>query len=238
MKIETLMLSKLHNEEHHQFHSDIFKLINKFTASALDIDLVCQPYGVAIGKEDEVLSLIRKSIISEAMSEADRKRLAIYRGLQGIVKANINHFGTDVSQGANRLLVAIEHHGNVPKKNLTKKTDAISSIVAELSGTFAKDVSTVGIADWVKELQARNEEFKALKDDRYSEAAAKTTFHMAEVRQEVNAAYKTIVERVNALVVINGEANYKAFITEINGRIASYSLTISQRNSKSNNQNK
>lgn len=52
---------------------------------------------------------------------------------------------------------------------------------------------------------------------------------MKQVRYDVDTAYRAIVDRINALIVINGESAYKNFVIEMNLRISKYKNLIAQR---------
>ena len=52
---------------------------------------------------------------------------------------------------------------------------------------------------------------------------------MKEVRNKLDASYKTIVSRINALIIVNGETAYCDFVTELNICIESYKLNLAQR---------
>jgi len=48
-------------------------------------------------------------------------------------------------------------------------------------------------------------------------------------REEVDAAYDTIVERINAFVIVEGEEAYAAFIRTLNTVIAKYTAILNAR---------
>ena len=73
--------------------------------------------------------------------------------------------------------------------------------------------------DWIAELERLNNTFISLTASRNSEEASRTEHRMKDVPGKTDAAYKAIVERVNALIVVNGEANYTEFVKEMNTRI-------------------
>ena len=64
---------------------------------------------------------------------------------------------------------------------------------------------------------------------RYTEESGKTMLQMKQVRTQIDASYRTITERINALILINGEADYANFVNELNQRIESYSVMLAQR---------
>lgn len=122
-----------------------------------------------------------------------------------------------------------DHYGDITKKSHAEETAAINSFITDLNNDHAADVATLGIADWLTELKANNDAFDALMKSRYTEEANKAQLRMKQVRVEVDKAYKTIVDRINALIIVNGTMPYKAFVNELNERIGNYNLIIAQR---------
>ena len=66
-----------------------------------------------------------------------------------------------------------------------------------------------------------------MKNNRYSTEAAKTILRMKQERVKTDAIYRQITERINALIVVEGEAAYAGFVNELNKRIEGYDNTIS-----------
>jgi hypothetical protein len=115
-------------------------------------------------------------------------------------------------------------YGNVASKPLNEETSAIYNILQELRGKYAADVATVGIGQWVSELESRNNAFGELVKNRFDETAARTDIVLKEARAKLDEAYKTIAERVNALAVVEGVADYEAFIRTLNAVVAKYAV--------------
>jgi len=112
------------------------------------------------------------------------------------------------------------------------------NLITDLNNDHAADVATLGIDGWITELKANNDAFDAQMKSRYTEEAGKTQLRMKQVRVEVDKAYKTIVNRINALIIVNGARAYTAFVNELNERVDKYNLIIAQRegrNSKGDN---
>ena len=55
---------------------------------------------------------------------------------------------------------------------------------------------------------------------------------LKKARLHLDEAYYAIVERVNALVVVEGAADYEAFIRKLNISIAKYNLLATQASKK------
>jgi len=74
--------------------------------------------------------------------------------------------------------------------------------------------------------------FDDLKNNRYSAEAAKTILRMKQERVKTDAIYHEIVERINALAIVEGDAAYAGFINEMKKSIEGYDNTIQIRRAK------
>jgi len=107
-------------------------------------------------------------------------------------------------------------------------------LVADLRTKLPAEIVTLAIVDWIDELERQNNVFIALEATRNSEDAKKSDLRMKQVRVVVDAAYNKIVKRINALIVVNGEASYTEFVKELNVRIgrAQDSIALSRGQAK------
>ncbi len=228
MKIKKIDLNRLRNEEHFQFQTDFKALTESYTPSALGIEAAFAAYQPVYNDESEALDLIRRSAITEDIAAADAFRDRTFRGLRDSIKSATSHFLVEKQQAASRLLVVLEHYGDLARKSYDEETAAISSFIGDLI-ELSDDVTLLGLNDWLTELQANNEAFDNLKKMRYTESAGKTQLRMKQVRRLVDDAYNNITERLDALVIVNGAEAYEPYINELNERIESYSNLLAQR---------
>ena len=232
MKIKDFSLSRLRNEEHFQFFSSFRDLVMMFTVLALNIELLFNLFLASLANELAALDLIRKNAISDDLIDADDERDSVFRGMSDAVKSALNHFNVDVRAAARRLQVVLDTYGNLAIKPYDAETGGLNSLINDFTTTYAADVARVGLNEWVVELQAKNKAFDDLKNNRYSAEAAKTILRMKQERLKTDAIYRQITERINALVIVEGEARYAGFVNELNKRIEGYDNTISIRRAK------
>lgn len=232
MKISDFSLTRLHNEEHFQFHLSFKNLVVLLSAIALKIEMQFNTFVRQLAREQDALDKIAKSSITDELTDADNDRDEIFRGFCDAVKSALNHYRLEVRQAAGRLQIVVDSYGNLATKPYDAETGGIISFTADLQGTYAADVATVGLTEWVIELNAKNMAFDTLKNNRYTEEASKTQLRMKEERTKTDAAYRAIVERINALMLIEGDENYSTFVNELNKRIESYNNTVSIRRGK------
>ena len=133
-------------------------------------------------------------------------------------------------EAARRVKVILDGFGNLARKPDDEESGLISSLIADLRTKVATEIQTLSIVEWINELERLNNVFIALEATRNSEEASRTELRMKQIRVEVDAAYKKIVKRINALIVVNGEAPYAEFVKELNARItrAKESIAISK----------
>ena len=229
MKINELNFQRLRNEEHFQFHADFKGLVHTFNPATLKVDAAFAAYLPIFSNESEALDVIRKSALTDDIAEADDLRDNTFIGLCDAIKSASRHFRPEVQQAASRLQVIVGNHSNLIRKSYDEETAAINSLINDFNTTGAADVTAIGLAEWITELQANNNTFDDLKKGRYTEEAGKTQLLMKEVRVQLDIAYTAIINRINALIIVNGETAYSNFVNELNQRVESYSKLVAQR---------
>ena len=233
MKIKKIDTSRLRNDEHFQFSTEFRDAVVRFGAAALKIEAQFAAYLPLYNQEDEALKKIMKSAITAEIQAADRYRDNIFRGMVDANKSALNHFRPEVQAAAKRLKIVFDTYGNLAQKPLNEQTSGVYNLLQDLDGKYAADAEMVQLNDWMAELQAANEAFDRLMKDRYEESAMKTDLVLKEVRLQVDAACRTITERIEALVVVEGAAAYSDFIRYMNTVIDKYAAILARRTKKS-----
>jgi hypothetical protein len=237
MKTNKIILKNLHNEEHFQFQTEFKDSVTKAGAETLQISDAFAIFLSFYAQEQEALQVIRKSATTGQLANADTDRDVIYRGLVDAIKSALNHFDVAKQAAAARFMIVFEQYGNVARKSYDEETAAITKLVGESRKGYAADVQSLGLTDWFNELNAKNQAFDMLMKGRYSEDAEKTELRMKQVRTEVDAAYRDIANRIDALILINGTKGFETFVNELNSRVDRYNNILVQRkgrNAKAN----
>jgi len=229
MEILKLDLSRLRNEEHYNYHSEVNALVQRFTAEALGIQSKYPAYEAAFAAEGEVLDVVQKSIFTGPIAEADQRRDSLVAGIERTIAGALLHFSEDVREAARRLKIVFNSFGDIRNKGYNEETAAIKTLVADLETTHDADVASVGITDWVAELKTANTAFETLINERYTAEAAKDPLKMKDARRQLDEAYREVTRLLDALVLVNGTEAYEAFIKELNKRIEKYTTIADQR---------
>lgn len=183
----------------------------------------------AYADEPALLQRTLKNALSKILADADDDRDELLRCILGIVNAQCINYKATVKDAAVRLKVILNQRKDIINEPYDDETSALKNLGVILKGTSAADVALVGITDLVTELLRQNTAFEALLKTRDAAEGNKLKTEMKAQRAKVDLAYKAIVKRINSLIEVNGEANYKAFVLELNERIDRYNTLLSQR---------
>jgi hypothetical protein len=220
MKISRIYLEKLRNEAHYQFFFAFIALVSKYLfikEKALELFELLQQL---FTREDEVVDYIRKSDYTAKIADADRRLDRVIIGFGEIVEGACHHFNPQTVDAAQSLKNLLKTYGNIIKKNYDEELAAVTNLLQDLDGTYREKVDAVdGLPGWVQEIRAANDALATLLELRNTEKAAKPQERMAGVRREIDVVYRNLIARIEALALVEGEANYVAFVNELNALV-------------------
>jgi hypothetical protein len=227
LKIEDSPLSRYQNDEHYNFHTDVNGLITYFTAASLLIAAEYATYASLIKDEEDALNFVRKNSYSTSVAQADIVRDNTIAGMDDAISSGLKHFNAEIREAAKRLKILRDSSGDIARKAYSKESGDVIKLLADLRGPHATDVTAARIGEWVDELEVDQTNFIATQNHRYDEAGEKTRLRMKEVRIDVDEAYRTLVNKINALIIVNGETPYVDFVNKLNQRIEAYTNNLS-----------
>jgi len=233
MKCNRFRVEALRNEEWFQFYTEFKALVEQYGASSLNIDALFAVFVSLYADADTALEIIRKSATTQQLQEADTVRDSTFRGLVDAVKSARNHFDTVKRDAARRIQIVIEQYGNIARKAYDDETASIYNFVQEMRGQYHMDIMILGLLEWIDQLDASNQTFSTLMESRYAEEAGKTDLRMAEVREKTDRCYRDMIDRFDALMLVNGTEAYAPFVTELNIRVSRFENMLSQRKGRS-----
>ena len=228
MKVKSIHLHFLRNNEIFQFHTEFGKLVKDLDPSKLKIEQLFDKYQVLYKDLDDAMLKISKSAITADITAADQRRDSIFRGMIDANKAALNHFDTEKTEAARRLQIVFDTYGNIARMTLNEQTAATYNLLQELNNKHAADIAAAGIADWVKELEKQNNAFGDLMRDRFDETAAKTSLKVRQVRTDIDSAYRNIVQGITGLAMVDGNGVYDEFINRLNAIVDKYNNNLAQ----------
>lgn len=228
-KIKDCPISRLLNQEHYSFTTEVDNVISHYPAEALGFSSEYQLFRGFLSDEGEALNYVRKSSYSELVDSAVAKCGKTILGMEDFVSSCRNHYNPEIKEAAARIELLWIANKDVKSNARKKKEGAIKKLLAELNGTYKPDVVLMQMEGWVNELGANHDDYLTLENGRYDDKKSKTELRMEEVRIQIDAAYRAITTKVNALIIVNGPDQYQAFVDDMNQRIDTYANIVALR---------
>lgn len=228
MEIANLNLHNQRNGAHYQFLTDFNDFVIRYTPQLLGIVDAYEAFKLKYQDEIEAYKAITKSATTEAIANANHDRDITFRSTTDIARTALNHYDANAHNAAKKVNVIFDQYGDLASKPYDEETGGIENVVKDLRTKTGRDIVIIGLVPWVDMLESQNITFKALEATRNSEEANRSELRMKQVRLEIDAAYRKITKRINALIEVNGEAPYAGFVKELNARIGRAQDAIAQ----------
>ena len=173
-------------------------------------------------EEDAALALSRKSLLSDTIREADKRREQLYITLRNIAKAYRTFPVEAEAAAARRLVQLLKDYAINPRMQRDAETGLMVHLLDDLAGRCAADVATLRLGPLVDALKEVNEQLRSTTERRSDERSAYVVGRLKKARKEADRAYSALVRKVNALAVVGRAEDYAAFIDYVNTEVAHY----------------
>ena len=232
MKIDSINLSHMHNDAHFSYYTEYNSLVSQFGAETLKIKPQHEILIKAFLDYDTAFKKVAKSVYTEKLHEADVNRDRNWHGIVETVKLALISYSNDIKSAAEKLKILLDSYGNIARKPYEEQTSAIHNVLQDLEEKYSAESQKCGINKWLELLQSSNENFKNLMMLRFAENAGKPSVIIRDIRHKVDDAYHAVVERINALIVIEGENNYREFVGLLNAVIKRHKDVMAQHSGR------
>ncbi|MBC5632240.1 DUF6261 family protein [uncultured Parabacteroides sp.] len=225
-EIGTISLERMNNGAHYMY---LLLILEKAEADATlktKVSGLTADLREAVTKEDECLKLSQKSLLSDKIQAADGQRDALYSGYKKGVDGYADFPVAALAESAKVLAQHIKDYDIDPKMQLDKETGLLINFIADLEGKFAEHVTALALTPFVTNMKTANEAVRSLTASRTDERTVVEVGALKKARAASDTAYKNLVKMVNALAMVEGDANYAAFIDYVNTEIVHYKREV------------
>jgi hypothetical protein len=232
MNIKKFYLPQLHNGEHVAYHEESLEQLNQADPVVLGVQEQTGTYSLALNEEKLELDVFSASELSPESAKRDKRRDKAYSAFKAFLKVSANDADESVNEAAERLLFVIRKSaievGDPLRLGLAKATTAINSLLRNIEPLRA-DIELTGATNRLNELAAANRSFEELQIERNLEKAGKRSGNVRAARAVTDAAYNSVIERINAQALLQGGNTFDAFIKAQNAIIDKYDNVVAQR---------
>ena len=225
-EIQTFYIGGMNNAAHFLFVSNMADRAEKDATVAEKCAAQVTALRMAVTAEDENLQLSTKSLITDKIAEADRLRDQLYAGYKKAVAGYANFPVESLAEAAKVLTQHIKDYKIDTQAQMDKETGLLVNFVQDLEDKFAEQVKALSLGAFVEKLKEANEAVRDLTGQRTDERSAKTAGALKTARAASDEAYKTLVAHVNAHALLEGDAEYAAFIDYANTEIGHFKQEV------------
>lgn len=221
-------LTRLRNEQHENLMTSVDGMIQHETVAKLKLETLYPVFSKALSSEHAAMVVAQGSNSTIELNNLDAEREQYYSGYNFLIEAGLRHPRQECREAAARLKKVVAQFGNVREKTEVEETNAIRNLVeAHASEPCKSDLATLTGTEWMTALNTVNEKYSVLFNARNVELQQKPSANVRVARQAVDASYKAIVRRVNALAELNDtETIFDNFIDGLNGDIENLNRTL------------
>ncbi len=154
-----------------------------------------------------------------AIEEADRMADRAWYGLDYQAQASALHYDEAVCEAGEQVLEVIDRIGNPTYLSYAVEYDQLNLLLTALRELPPEVLEKAACSGWVAELERRWNAFLELRKEKNAAKAMVETGAMKKLRVAFAAAYRTFVERVNALLVLGNAADLEDLAKTLNALI-------------------
>ncbi len=220
--ISNISLERMNNGAHFMYVSNVLTRAEANETVVAKAAVYLTAFKTAVGKEDEVLKLSQKNLLSDSIAEADAERDNVFLSYKNAVKAFLNLPMEEMAQAAKVLNQNLKDYAIDPKMQLDRETGLLKNLIADLEGKYKAEVEVLSLTSIVARLKEANEKVLALMLQRDTESSTKVVGALKAARAVTDEAYRLFVRMVNSLAMVEGDTAYASFIDEMNSQILRY----------------
>lgn len=187
--------------------------------SAAPTDTAVNAFKASVEAFDQALKDPGTTPATTAASNADQLRDSSYRGLLAYTKAMESYPDEAIATIATQVKALIDKYGNPTYLPQTEESGVLHNLIQDIKALPQESRTKIAIDPWLDDLEAKESAFLAAVKTRTEEEAQRLVGIVKQARLQAEANYRAMIELVNALVMVNGDAPYATFIDHVNALI-------------------
>ena len=220
-KINTLNVKQLRTEECFGYLKQVLaetsNLPSEETPAAQTTAV--NAFDTAFDAFDTALKASAVNPATASATNADVERDQSWRGINAYVKAMCNHPTADIAATAAEAKSLFDKYSDPTSLAQTEESGILHNLLQDLEAFDSSKRTLLALDVWITDLKTKEEAFLAAAAARTEADAARQVGIVKETRTAAEAAYRSLVDTVNALAMINGDAAYATFIDHVNAMI-------------------
>ena len=225
-QINSISLERMSNGSHFLFITDTVGLATADAKVKTKVTAELTALQTALKAEDDALALSKANLLSKEIKAIDAERDKHYKALRKAIKFFLSHPDAELVKAAQRLERLLKDYNIDPKMQLDRETGLLLNLISDLETKSAADVTALSLTPVVQAMKQANDKLREVTRARANDRAVQIVGQLKQAQHASDEAYRTLVQKVNALAVVEGEADYADFISKMNEQVKHYKQEV------------
>ncbi|MDR0987939.1 MAG: DUF6261 family protein [Prevotellaceae bacterium] len=224
MKVNSMNTTAMNNGAHFRYMEETVTKAESDPVISRNFSVQLAALKKALAEEDKALKLSTKSLLSDDIYAADRRRDSVYSALVKAVHGFRNVPGLE--QPARVVGQAFIDYSIKSGMQRDKKSGLMSNLLNDLLTKYTKEVAQLGLNVMIDSLQKANQEVIDLMSERTDEQKNHAKGALKAARLLTDKAYHDFIDMLNARALTEGTTKYDDFMTYMNAEILHYQREV------------
>ena len=224
--IEPISLEHMSNGSHFLFITDTVGLATADAKVKTKVTAELTALQTALKAEDDALALSKANLLSGEIKTLDTERDKHYKALRKAIKFFLSHPDAELVKAAQRLERLLKDYNIDPKMQLDRETGLLLNLISDLETKSSADVTALALTPVVQAMKQANDKLREVTRARANDRAVQIVGQLKQAQHASDEAYRALVQKVNALAVVEGEADYADFISKMNEQVKHYKQEV------------
>lgn len=224
--IEPISLEHMSNGSHFLFITDTVGLATADAKVKTKVTVELTALQTALKAEDDALALSKANLLSKEIKAIDAERDKHYKALRKAITFFLNHPDAELVKAAARLEQLLKDYNINPAMQLDRETGLLLNLISDLETKSAADVTALALTPVVQAMKQANDKLREVTRARANDRAVQIVGQLKQAQHASDEAYRTLIQKVNALAVVEGEADYADFISKMNEQVKHYKQEV------------
>jgi hypothetical protein len=219
VNVKTVLFSYLRYEAIYQYLCIYKDLLIAHPEAKAIIDVEFEAFAELLAKELDLLDSLHGNELSKRIAEADTIVDRYVVGINSVVDAAVHHFDPQIVEAGKSIAQRLKSFGYIERKPYEEESAAVKVLVNEFRNEYAGKAELIGLTPWIDKLAEAEADFDALFKLRNAQLAANEGLTLRELNKLIIPVYRKMIERINAVLLLNSTPALVEFANELNKQI-------------------
>lgn len=232
--VNPITLVYLRNSEYFELITDLKTGMAGILPSTPVSDDLITRFNAVYDELDTATRIDRGTVLTEKVQAADESRGTTWKAMDLMVEAHLNSPVPEEVESAKIIRRVFDVYGDFRKRSYDSESSEARNLIQDLEKSKnSEHVTRIRLDAWLPLYKTQQDEFKALQNERDTEAGYKASGDVRAVRLKMDPLYREVVNLVNSYISIGlTTPEMENFVVVMNQKIKRYNDSLAIRQGK------